>query len=300
MKSRNRILALVLCCAMVFCLMPCTQASAAITQNEYGEYVVDTWAELKELAFHTYEKETHILFYSSIPESIVIDADFTIPENLVVFAEPISFVIPEGVTLTICKNAGFRGTIPELKGSIKNSGYVLIQLQDADTDIDLSRIDCSEGGRIQLWYPPLPNLQAYKNLLATAEANPQIYYGLSFHSDFSFVISEDLTIPRNVSISESWASGELIINEGCTLTNRSLLETDNIIRINGTLANEGEIHFYNWKRAAKIILGEKGRYIGRGGLFLINFESAEDAFEGIDLTQYQVERVENWYSSEPT
>ena len=96
--------------------------SAAITQNEYGEDVVDTWEDLKELASHTYEKHTQVYFSSNAPKSIVIDADLTIPENLVVFAGSIRFVIPEGVTLTICKNAGF-DAFWELEGSIKNAGH---------------------------------------------------------------------------------------------------------------------------------------------------------------------------------
>ena len=297
MKTQKRLLALVLCCAVLFCLVPCTQASAEITQNEYGEYFIDTFEDLKQLAAGTYESQTNVIFPHT-PVTIVLDEDFTIPEHLSVFASFVTFVIPEGVTLTISKHSHLDANL-EIAGSVKNYSYLTMRIADADTVVDVSRIDCSEDSSIQLWYSPLKDMQAYRNLLATAEANPQFSYNLCFNNDFPFVISEDLTIPGNVLFGESWGSAELIINEGCTLTNCGLLETSNNIRINGTLVNQGEMHFYSGRRDPKIILGEKGTFTGKGGLFVIGYENVEDAFEGLNLEDYQVSPWE-WFSGEPS
>lgn len=106
----KRLLALVLALALCTTLLPiaalATELSGeetpekllSIGEDEDGDLTFETFEDLKELASRTYEESITASYLGS--GSLVIEEDLTLPENLEVFVDGHTVVVPEGVTLT--------------------------------------------------------------------------------------------------------------------------------------------------------------------------------------------------------
>lgn len=122
MRNWNRLLALVLCCAMLCCLVPCTQASAEIFEDEYGGIRFTTFEDLKELCSRTYDECTYISYPYNDGPTIVIKENITVPDNLEVEGLYVTFQVPEGVTVTVSENSSVYVTNWDVKGTLVNHG----------------------------------------------------------------------------------------------------------------------------------------------------------------------------------
>ena len=122
MKNWKRFLALALCCVLLCCLVPCTQASAEIFVDEYGGVRFTTFEDLKELCSRTYEEGSYISYPYNDAPTIVIEENITIPENLEVSGQYVTFVVPAGVTVTISDTSTMYVTNWDVKGTLVNHG----------------------------------------------------------------------------------------------------------------------------------------------------------------------------------
>lgn len=122
MKNWKRFLALALCCALLCCLVPCTQASAEIFEDEYGDIRFTTFEDLKELCSRTYGEYTNISYPYNDAPTIVIKENITIPENLEVSGLYVTFEVPKGVTVTVSKDSTVYVTNWDVKGTLVNHG----------------------------------------------------------------------------------------------------------------------------------------------------------------------------------
>lgn len=118
----RRFLALALCCALLCCLVPCTQASAEIFEDEYGDIRFTTFEDLKELCSRTYGEYTYISYPYNDGPTIVIKENITIPENLEVSGLYVTFEVPKGVTVTVSKDSTVYVTNWDVKGTLVNHG----------------------------------------------------------------------------------------------------------------------------------------------------------------------------------
>ena len=233
----KRLLALVLCCAMLCCLVPCTQASAEIFEGEYGGTYFTTFEDLKELASKTYDEETTVAYPYNDGPTIVIKESITIPENLSVYCLYVTFVVPEGVTVTISETSGMdvtnwdiRGTVVnhgrmdcanmEVSGTLRNSGYVGMLSGGSSDLIVTGKIENTGTLEIQCSNDPETGgeIAGLKNISNTDGGATSVWYPFVYsleelktilaaaaanpHLNFSVTLqmTEKLTISENLTV----------------------------------------------------------------------------------------------------
>lgn len=124
MKNLKRFLALVLCCAVFCCLVPCTPASAELIQDEYGDYRYTTFEDLKVLCSRTFDEYTYASYPTNDGPTIVIKESITIPDNLELDGQYVTFVVPKGVTVTVSENSRVYVYNWDVKGTLVNHGQM--------------------------------------------------------------------------------------------------------------------------------------------------------------------------------
>ena len=302
---------------------PVQQRSVSV--NEYGEYSFETFEDLKELASSTYAEWTPAWYGGT--EDLVISEDLVIPENLDVYAENVTVIVPENVSLTIdgylaaasitvagtftatsngyfsvadlfqvsgtaeCYSAHVRRNL-EVTGTLYLNGN--ISMSPDTTVVGKENIVFKDSWAHLFYDCGVETIDELKEAIAAANASTDSHerFGIYFSNTEEVVLTESLTIPATVAsltIWHSFSSVGLTVAEGATLTLEcDYFQTANPITIHGTLENNSHI-MVEYEEGGLLSFADGGTYTGTGILqiFCEPGTDYQDAVPGLDMTDVQ-------------
>ncbi|MBO5129241.1 MAG: dockerin type I repeat-containing protein [Oscillospiraceae bacterium] len=302
---------------------PVQQRSVSV--NEYGEYSFETFEDLKELASSTYAEWTPAWYGGT--EDLVISEDLVIPENLDVYAENVTVIVPENVSLTIdgylaaasitvagtftatsngyfsvadlfqvsgtaeCYSAHVRRNL-EVTGTLYLNGN--ISMSPDTTVVGKENIVFKDSWAHLFYDCGVETIDELKEAIAAANDSTDSHerFGIYFSNTEEVVLTESLTIPATVAsltIWHSFSSVGLTVAEGATLTLEcDYFQTANPITIHGTLENNSHI-MVEYEEGGLLSFADGGTYTGTGILqiFCEPGTDHQDAVPGLDMTDVQ-------------
>ena len=263
------------------------------TRDENGDYVFETFEELKELTRYEYANYTEA--YYVLNQSFRLEEDLQIPKNLAIHIHIGSLTVPAGITLTIAEDALAEVDDLTVEGTIINHGlifgYVSWQWNGGIDKISVLRVTGSIENYDTIEYPVgvsgLENIHNYDqghvildhtfaheaelvSMISAANADSDVnhwYEGYAYHS---FEISQELELPVDCAVYVPYVT--------LTIGDRGILRTTHddtymsyiqaydggTIVIEGSLVNNSGMDVYSPSKLVRI--APFGFYTGTGWL----------------------------------
>ncbi len=263
------------------------------TRDENGDYVFETFEELKELTRYEYANYTEA--YYVLNQSFRLEEDLQIPKNLAIHVHVGSLTVPAGITLTIAEDAFAEVDDLTVEGTIINRGlifgYVSWQWNGGIDKSSVLRVTGSIENYDTIEYPVgvsgLENIHNYDqghvildhtfakeaelvSMISAANADSDVnhwYEGYAYHS---FEIYQELELPVDCAVYVPYVT--------LTIGDRGILRTTHddtymsyiqaydggTIVIDGSLVNNSGMDVYSPSKLVRI--APFGFYSGTGWL----------------------------------
>ena len=269
--------------------------------NEYGNYHISSFAELKKLAAQEYSVPTYVYYDGS--ETFVFEEDLTLPVNLFFSSPGADIRIPTGVSVTAngplnCPNNTLyvEGTLItyssitvqniHVSGSLET--YETIYIPGSGEIIGEENISSYTYRSFCISYSA-DSVETLRTILQGVDSSKtNRYYAIHLEAETTQTIEEALTLEKNVGL---YVKSPLVIAEGGSLAVTQDAEMDIYaeLAVNGALSNTGSIDVI-YTENGRLKLGETGSYSGTGGIntFGDSFTVPDEALPGFDLSRFNV------------
>ena len=269
---------------------------------------IESFADLKELC-----EQRRVSDSEGSMMAICMTANFRIEEDLTLpswlHLQFVDLEIPEGITLTISKSDYILITRLYVNGTLINQGSITQSVWGPDRSMVAGVAVRDSGmieneGKMSLANPILgtkirgsgtytvdrevnQDCKTFEDLQAmamSAAADPAAKYKCRIRTEV-LIISSDLTIPENMTLSTGSGNSVVRVEESAELTNLGYINLYSVIDVRGRLVNEGNILIYD--TGCRIVIDEEAEYSGRGRLAL--YGPPEDFFpvEGMDAARFR-------------
>ena len=312
----TRILSVLLCAALVFCLLPHGTAYAAGSSrrtpiqpmegmprqsksitSEDGVYSFTTFADLKELAAQDYSSETVAYYAGEGP--LVISESLEIPTYLILAAEDIqvlagvelvcAYLYADNLTVDGILHTAYAEVYKSLTVNGAYYNYYQLRLYGSTAvsgEYNIAYMD-SECCTV-VWYE-IYETSDLKAMEAAAYANGSDWW--IYVADFSWQdvrITEDVTLPWNCEV---YISGvDVVVAHGYTLTVECYVWVEGSLIISGSLLMNGYLDIYYYDGGLLEVYGDC-----RGaGIIYTDSNAPEDAVIGFNGYDAEYDYMGYW------